>query len=283
MTQTPAVPQPNGTLTLSRFSAAALAARYNMDLFSCIRKITWFAETHLQNKVHDESYFRDYSISQYKIEFTKRLETKQNLPLLVSSCPGFVSYIKTSHPKLVPLLCPVMSSQQISDRFLTQNINVAPCHDKKLEGKTITTTELELLFKKANMEFQNFPELELHESFSDKEHCGLSGGYLEHVLQDHKETIINENYMEYKSNTLMARVYGFRNIQNFLKKYKKYHFVEVMACPRGCANGGGQGQISDLVDKVIECYSVTPKTTLATSNEKFHVVHEQVQKTSLDW
>ena len=42
----------------------------------------------------------------------------------------------------------------------------------------------------------------------------------------------------------MALAYGFRNIQNIVQKIKRgkcpYHFVEIMACPSGCANGGGQ-------------------------------------------
>lgn len=46
-----------------------------------------------------------------------------------------------------------------------------------------------------------------------------------------------------------AKVYGFRNIQNLVRKLNLdqksksksgYHFVEVMACPSGCINGGGQ-------------------------------------------
>ncbi|KAH7731593.1 Iron only hydrogenase large subunitC-terminal domain containing protein [Aphelenchoides avenae] len=41
-----------------------------------------------------------------------------------------------------------------------------------------------------------------------------------------------------------ATVYGFRNIQNLVRKAKRKdfvaQFVEVMACPSGCGNGGGQ-------------------------------------------
>ena len=37
---------------------------------------------------------------------------------------------------------------------------------------------------------------------------------------------------------------GFRNIQNVVRRVKSgrspYHLVECMACPGGCANGGGQ-------------------------------------------
>ena len=41
-----------------------------------------------------------------------------------------------------------------------------------------------------------------------------------------------------------ALAYGFRNIQNIIRRIKQkrmpYHFVEIMACPSGCLNGGGQ-------------------------------------------
>ena len=42
----------------------------------------------------------------------------------------------------------------------------------------------------------------------------------------------------------MVQAYGFRNIQNLVQKMKRkrcdYDFVEVMACPGGCLNGGAQ-------------------------------------------
>lgn len=41
-----------------------------------------------------------------------------------------------------------------------------------------------------------------------------------------------------------ACIFGFQNIQNLLRKIKnnqiEYDFVEVMACPAGCLNGGAQ-------------------------------------------
>ncbi|VDP10826.1 unnamed protein product [Soboliphyme baturini] len=41
----------------------------------------------------------------------------------------------------------------------------------------------------------------------------------------------------------MALCYGFRNIQNIIRKINQgkceYDFIEVMACPSGCLNGGG--------------------------------------------
>ncbi|CAM9850944.1 unnamed protein product [Scytosiphon promiscuus] len=94
---------------------------------------------------------------------------------------------------------------------------------------------------------------------------GGSGGYLEYVFRhaaaelfgvdlagrplvyragrnsDFRETTLE---VEGKVVLRFAYAYGFRNIQSILAKARRgkcpYHFVEVMACPSGCVNGGGQ-------------------------------------------
>ena len=47
-----------------------------------------------------------------------------------------------------------------------------------------------------------------------------------------------------------AKAYGFRNIQTVILAHKKakcrYAYVEIMACPSGCLNGGGQLRSLDL-------------------------------------
>jgi iron only hydrogenase large subunit-like protein len=58
-----------------------------------------------------------------------------------------------------------------------------------------------------------------------------------------------------ESTLKFAYSYGFRNIQNLVRKLKpkksnrggkfEYHFVEVMACPSGCSNGGGQLKVPE--------------------------------------
>ncbi|KAF9430217.1 hypothetical protein BGZ76_000915 [Entomortierella beljakovae] len=98
-----------------------------------------------------------------------------------------------------------------------------------------------------------------------------SGGYLEYVMQYAAKVLFGiggvdvENAHGVEVKTLrnsdfrevilevpgtgevllkFAAAYGFRNIQNLVRKVKTgkspYHFVEVMACPSGCINGGGQ-------------------------------------------
>jgi iron only hydrogenase large subunit-like protein len=129
-------------------------------------------------------------------------------------------------------------------------------------------------------------------------HAGSSsGGYLHHLMTISARTLFgldidvaesrgiqirtirNGDMLEYtlEENGLiklrMARCYGFRNIQNLVRKLegkggkvlkKKagreehgWDYVEVMACPSGCINGGGQLQPVNNMEKVY-----TPKEWL---------------------
>lgn len=101
---------------------------------------------------------------------------------------------------------------------------------------------------------------------------GGSGGYMEYVFRFANEKLNkldlwntslfykagrNEDIAELTTdmvpegghNLVFAKAYGFRNIQSVMMKMKtkrcKIDFVEIMACPKGCVNGGGQYKIVD--------------------------------------
>lgn len=119
--------------------------------------------------------------------------------------------------------------------------------------------------------------------FNYSPESGSSGGYLWHILKTiqarHSGSQIsaqrgrNSDVVEYSVTTAegqplfrAARFYGFRNIQNLVRRLRpakisrmpgtarrpgqaalgppqtadSYDYVEVMACPGGCTNGGGQ-------------------------------------------
>jgi iron only hydrogenase large subunit-like protein len=122
--------------------------------------------------------------------------------------------------------------------------------------------------------------------------AGPSGGYLYHILRTYQAqnpgssiSVVrgrNADVVEYSlvqgSETIIraARFYGFRNIQNLVRRLKpakasrlpggktgvsrkpggavgaagegvkEYAYVEVMACPGGCTNGGGQVKVSEV-------------------------------------
>ena len=62
--------------------------------------------------------------------------------------------------------------------------------------------------------------------------------------------IAEAEYVTSRGTTLrFAYIYGFRNIQSLIMKMKRgrvtYDYVEVMACPSGCINGGGQIKVAE--------------------------------------
>ncbi|KAI9727554.1 MAG: Cytosolic Fe-S cluster assembly factor nar1 [Chrysothrix sp. TS-e1954] len=115
---------------------------------------------------------------------------------------------------------------------------------------------------------------------------GPSGGYAYHIIRAMQkrtpeseigvERGRNADVVEYvltKGNrrlTKTARHYGFKNISNLVRKLgpqkaprlpgsraprardagglSDYSYIEVMACPGGCTNGGGQIKINDIAD-----------------------------------
>ncbi|KAI3359873.1 hypothetical protein L3Q82_014227 [Scortum barcoo] len=132
----------------------------------------------------------------------------------------------------------------------------------------ITSGEVQKMLEEQNVSLNDVEPAPLDEiSVSGDEflsHSGSgSGGYLHHVFTYAAKQLFGEEVKELTYKTLrnkdfqevtlekdgvavlcFASTYGFRNIQNLVQKLKRgkspYHFVEVMACPSGCLNGGGQ-------------------------------------------
>ncbi|KAK0104700.1 Cytosolic Fe-S cluster assembly factor nar1 [Cadophora gregata] len=130
---------------------------------------------------------------------------------------------------------------------------------------------------------------------------GTSGGNLYYVLHNfasqHAGATVqtargrNADVLEYSVTSSegeillkAARYYGFRNIQNLVRRLKpvkpsrmpggkpigsarktagkatgpEYSYVEVMACPGGCTNGGGQIKVDDPILSGVEASHVRP-------------------------
>ncbi|XP_008328122.1 cytosolic Fe-S cluster assembly factor narfl [Cynoglossus semilaevis] len=154
----------------------------------------------------------------------------------------------------------------------------------------ITSGEVLKMLEEENTSLQDLEPASLDTMFSHvsgdefwSHSGGGSGGYLHHVFTYAAKHLFGEEVKELTYKTLrnkdfqevtlekdgvvllsFASAYGFRNIQNLVQKLKRgkspYHFVEVMACPSGCLNGGGQIKAlpdhnqKDLLQKVEELY-----------------------------
>ncbi|KAF8542728.1 iron hydrogenase [Trichophaea hybrida] len=76
-------------------------------------------------------------------------DPERKRPILTSSCPGFICYLESTHPVLIPHLSTLKSPQAIAGTFLKAlmigegrattpediyTVSIMPCFDKKLEG-----------------------------------------------------------------------------------------------------------------------------------------------------
>ncbi|MDE7361337.1 MAG: [FeFe] hydrogenase, group A [Oscillospiraceae bacterium] len=133
---------------------------------------------------------------------------------------------------------------------------------------TITTRELSRLIKKAGIMFKDLPDEECDSPLGTGTGAavifGATGGVMEAALRtaawkltgekadspiEFKEVRGVEGIKEATYNVggkevKVAVASGLANAKALLKKIKageaEYHFIEIMACPGGCVNGGGQ-------------------------------------------
>lgn len=135
----------------------------------------------------------------------------------------------------------------------------------------ITTRELAKMIKDAKIDFANLEDSEVDLAMGEYSGAGAifgaTGGVMEAALRSAKDFLEGEHLedIEYEEvrglkgikeatveiaghNYNVAVVNGASNLFEFINsgmiKNKQYHLVEVMACPGGCVNGGGQPHVS---------------------------------------
>lgn len=172
----------------------------------------------------------------------------------------------------------------------------------------LTTRELVRMFKMHGIEFEDLNDDDfdnpLGESSGAAAIFGTSGGVMQAALRTAyftltghnldelnfeelrgnagiKESTVNINGLEVK----IAVVNGIGNIGNILDEIVEgkspYHFIEVMACPNGCINGGGQ-PIHQKTDKVIERVKALYKIDENANNRLSHE-NESIKKIYSDF
>ncbi|MGN0804569.1 MAG: NADH-dependent [FeFe] hydrogenase, group A6 [Candidatus Coproplasma sp.] len=167
-------------------------------------------------------------------------------------------------------------------------VSVIPCTAKKFEvtrdelgnytNVSITTRELAKMIKEAGVDFVNLPDSEYDDPFGIASGAGAifgaTGGVMEAALRtaamalgDEDEPIVfNEvrgtegikeaMYTLGGVRVSVAIANGLGNARKVLEDIKSgrksYTFVEVMACPGGCINGGGQPYVHDEVRNSVD-------------------------------
>lgn len=291
--------------TVSVQSLLSLAKRYNLQPNDAASKLAGYFKSIGFDYVLDMRIADDMALLESKNEFIERFQNQDRfkLPMLASSCPGWVCYAEKTHGNFVlPFISTTRSPQQIMGmlikNYLAEKLNlsgakiyhvtVMPCYDKKLEASrddffndalecrdvdcVITSIEIEQMLTSDEKELNNFDNgdfdwpwtiTKIPENFVWSHETSGSGGYSDYIFKHAAKAFFDEKIesLEYKNlrnpdfrelilekdgKILLkfAIANGFRNIQNLVQKLKRgksnYHYVEVMACPSGCLNGGAQ-------------------------------------------
>jgi iron only hydrogenase large subunit-like protein len=160
----------------------------------------------------------------------------------------------------------------------------------------ITPLELEVMLDRENVKFDQLSRSPLDQFLKEQNqlqpnseitnHIGSgSGGYAEHVYRSALSAVLGKNVTnqtelkydfkrnkdfveiifesEGKPEVTVAIVNGFRNIQTIVQRQKRkmlhYDYIEVMACPTGCLNGGGllrDVSFDDIHASYLDCESI---------------------------
>ena len=150
----------------------------------------------------------------------------------------------------------------------------------------MTTRELARMIKRLGIRFNELPDEgfddPLGESTGAAVIFGATGGLMEAALRTAVETLTGEElpnpdfvdvrgtkgikeatYNVAGMDVKVAVASGLGNARQLLEKVKAgeadYHFIEIMGCPGGCVNGGGQPQVSGTVRNTVDVQGIRAK------------------------
>ena len=197
-------------------------------------------------------------------------------------------------------------------------VSVIPCTAKKFEitrdelgnytDSAITTRELAKMIKEAGIDFVNLEDTSYDDPFGLASGAGAifgaTGGVMEAALRtaakalgDPDEPIVfnevrgtqglKEATFTLAGNTVsVAIASGLANARKIIESIKSgeknYTFVEVMACPGGCINGGGQPYVHDEVRNSVDLKTLRAQALYDyDSDSKVRCSHENATVTKL--
>ncbi len=274
--------------------------------------------------VFDGSFGGEVTIMEQAGVFKERVKKGGSLPLLSSSCPGWVTYVEQYRPELIPHLSEVRSPQQVIGGLIKTwfaelnhldparifSVAITSCTAAKQESQRVelsrkgvndidavlTTRELARLIRLNGIDMEHLEP----ESSDAPFHAQSSAGRMFAVAGGETEVFARTAFKKFNRKEMpVLRLNKFRGARdmketqiqtsggvinlvavNGLKKAlrlldevkagkKKVDFIEVMACPEGCINGGGQpipaGE-SILKNRMRTIYDIDNKETIKVAH-----------------
>lgn len=150
----------------------------------------------------------------------------------------------------------------------------------------LTTRELARMIKRLGIRFNELPDEGFDDPWGESTGAavifGATGGVMEAALRTAVETLTGESlpnpefvdvrgtegikeatYNVAGMDVKVAVASGLGNARKLLERVKSgeadYHFIEIMGCPGGCVNGGGQPQVSGTVRNTVDVQGIRAK------------------------
>jgi NADP-reducing hydrogenase subunit HndD len=199
-----------------------------------------------------------------KAELAERLKTGERLPVLTARCPGWVKFCEKNYPELMSNLSGLKSAQETFGALCrSAYANEAGVDPKELyvvfinsctagksecqnEGSSVdvslTTHELAAMFKRSCV--SRFTALKVWRELPDEEFGAFPGTVSGGSVYSGGSGVRSSEVELGSKKVKAAVVSGLADAVELLKAVKsgetRVDFIEVMACPGGCLNGGGQ-------------------------------------------
>lgn len=288
--------------------------------------------------IFDTNYAADLTIMEEGSEFLERFKNRDEhkWPMFTSCCPGWLRFVKSEYPELIPNLSSAKSPQQmfgaISKTYIAHkmgvdpskvfSVSIMPCVSKKFEcdveevndsghGKDVdlvlTTRELNRLIKADRIEADKLSEGTYDDIFGEGTGAavifGATGGVMEAALRSAHYLLTGENpkadaFKKVRGSegwkeavfeiqgvaVKVAVVSGLGNTRKLIEALRRgeveYDFVEVMACPGGCAGGGGQPihdgvEMAEERSKILYGLDSTAKARFSHENKAVLQTYEE--------
>lgn len=179
--------------------------------------------------IFDTTFSADLTIMEEAAEFLKRFTAGElkEYPMFTSCCPGWVRFLKSQYPQLVPYLSTAKSPQQmfgaVTKSYFAERIGVPPekiccvsimpCLAKKAEKNghmyvkqtdsiqdvdiALTTREMDRLIRSENINVSSLPEAEFDSPLGVGSGAGVifgaTGGVMEAALRTAYYSVVGTN------------------------------------------------------------------------------------------
>jgi len=248
------------------------------------------------------------------------------MPMFTSCCPGWVHFMRSEYPDMLPRLSTAKSPQgmfgAVAKTYFAEKlgvepekifcVSIMPCTAKKKEitwknsgdyvDAVLTTREMNRLIKTFFVNPEEIPEDDFDSPLGTGTGAGVifgaTGGVMEAALRSAYYMVTKENppvdafkdvrglkgwkeasYDVAGTPVKVAVASGLVNTRKLMEAIRNkevtYDFVEIMACPGGCVNGGGQPihhDGPDVAERAGVLYGLDQKNNLRYSHENPEVI-----------